>query len=148
MTTALFVGYVLASAHAVVVLYVVCLILFGQEPDWPMYWGLPILTSMPVSLVAVWAIRLFCKPRPALHAPFSDSTLRKAMAAAEESTKHSSSEQHLIASGRESEPRRAAWSRVADLRNFLLPLALFGIGGSLWWLLLPRAAVVAYRALT
>ena len=147
MTTSLLVGYVLASARAAVVLYAVCLILFGEEPDWPMYWGLPILMSLPVSLAAVWAIRLFYKPRPATHGPFSDSALRKAMTATHGSATQGSTEQFQAGARRQSEPRRAAWSPAADFHNFWLPLSLFGVGGSLWWLLLPRAAAAAYRAM-
>jgi hypothetical protein len=140
VTTALLTGYALASIHVAVVLFVVFLILFGAESDWPMYWCLPMLTSIPFSLVVIWAVQLFCKRESPLRAPLSESDLRDL-----NTLQHRSLPEHD--SGGNGRLLGAAWSRAANLENFLLPLVLFGVGGALWWLLLPSAIVAAYRAL-
>jgi hypothetical protein len=138
MTSSVFAGLVFASIHGAVVLFVVYRVLFDDESDWPMYWTLPLFTSIPASLVGVWIARLFYQSD--LSARFSKLALHRAMAEQPPIWRVNS----LKVSSRKHSP---FWSRLTDVHNFLLPLALFGVGGTLWWLLLPRVVVAAYQAI-
>ena len=109
MQTATVVGLAFATAHVAVVVFLLYCILFGPEPDWPMYWALLVAIDFPMSLIFVALGRLLCKvPSP-----------------------------HEIL--------QAKW-KILNLHNFLLPLLLLGVGGTLWWFFLPQAIAHAYKA--
>jgi hypothetical protein len=42
---------------------------------------------------------------------------------------------------------RASTRRVLDIHNFVVPLVLLGVGGTVWWYTLPQAVAWVYGAI-
>ena len=61
MQASIIVGIALASAHLALIAYVVWLIHYANEPDWPLYWLLPYYVDFPASLIYSGVARLTCK---------------------------------------------------------------------------------------
>lgn len=61
MNTLYAIGAALAILHGAMIFRIVRLIVSGKEPDWPMYWMLPTLLDLPVSLLFLIAMRLLCR---------------------------------------------------------------------------------------
>ena len=58
MHTSVLLGIVLATAHLLLLGYVVWMIHFAGEHDWPIYWNIPLVVDLPVSLLALGVGRL------------------------------------------------------------------------------------------
>jgi hypothetical protein len=72
MQTPIIVGIALATAHLALIAYVVWLIHYANETDWPMYWLLPLYVDFPASLIWFGIDHLtykFWLPKPGTERP-------------------------------------------------------------------------------
>ena len=97
-------GLFLGALHRMLVAYIGYLIIFGTEPDWPMYWLIFFGIDFPVSLLFMGlGFLVSCLGAPAT-VPFLPE-------------------------------------RTNDVLNFLLPIFVFGMLGTLWYAWLPTLVI-------
>ncbi len=107
METSYVIGLVLATAHAVLIGYIVWLIHYANEPVWPNYWLIPYLVDFPASLLCGVVVRLL-----------PDNVRRK-----------------------------PGTAKMFDISNFLIPFIFLGVGGTVWWFVLPQGIAWMWRTL-